>query len=157
MAIVDIDPNVLGIDEFETGYILFLARNSSVKYQSVDNMHSEYELMTDEYWLGYSENVACYIDGSQCCLNLDIRAMLVDIQTRSPVRFELHPRSKGEYMDSGVFNNIYSGSLMIPPEITLCQIQEFMGQQYFQIVAPTMEKIHIVLEGHYLPITWDNS
>lgn len=148
------------IEDAETGYVLFTCvedgakdiaqYNYSVVAPSPDN--AGFDLAAAEDWKGAAGEPAHLLD-------LGVRAMLVDIETRQPVHFWLLPRSSiyktGHMMANsvGVIDASYRGVLKAP----VVRTQNFgntgfkRGERYFQIVAPNMGTIHLVRSVGSLP------
>ena len=149
------------IEDAETGYVLFTVTeesakgiaqyNYSVLAPSPDN--AGFDLCAAEDWnndIGHPAHL----------LDLGVRAMLVDIETRQPVHFWLLPRSSiyktGHMMANsvGVIDASYRGVLKAPVVATATDAKGFSrGERYFQIVAPNMGKIQIVRAVGSLPET----
>ena len=161
MAYVEFD-QVLSkaIENLETGYVLLLKLEETTDtypyYQftikSTDD-NAGVDLISVETWAGY-------VDEPAHLLNLGVRAMLVDIETRLPVHYWLLPRSSiyktGHMMANsvGVIDSTYRGVLKAPVVATMRGAQGFLdGQRYFQIVAPNMGKIHYIRQVSELPNT----
>ena len=161
MAYVEFD-SVLSklIEDLETGYVLFLALESRTNnypyYQwsvKATDDNAGFDLISTEHWSGALGEPAHL-------LNLGVRAMLVDIETRAPSHFWLLPRSSiyktGHMMANsvGVIDSTYRGVLKAPVVATMKDGEGFLdGQRYFQIVAPNMGKIHYVRQISELPAT----
>lgn len=152
---IDEDPTVRDlVRDFQSGYVLFLVvednefRNSTNRYNfsvlapTPDN--AGFDLVTPENWSGRHGDEPRLLD-------LKVRAMMVDIETRRPVNYWLLPRSSiyktGHMMANsvGVIDNSYRGILKAPVVPVCANPEGFRaGDRHFQIVAPDMGPIRLV-------------
>ena len=150
------------IEDAETGYVLFTVTEESAK----EIPHYNYSVVAPSpdnagFDLCAAEDYCGVVGYPARLLDLGVRAMLVDIETRQPVHFWLLPRSSiyktGHMMANsvGVIDASYRGVLKAP----VVRVSEYggegfgfkRGERYFQIVAPNMGKIHIVRAVSALP------
>jgi dUTPase len=155
------------IEDAEEGYVLFTCATDSAKELPVYNYsamapsgdNAGVDLAAAEDWKsGFVGGES--LGGGAHLLDLGVKAMLVDIETRKPVHFWLLPRSsiyKTGYMMAnsvGVIDASYRGVLKAPVVATTLGATGFKrGERYFQIVAPNMGKIHLVRAVGSLPET----
>ena len=150
------------IEDAEEGYVLFTCATDSAK----ELPHYNYSVMApsgDNAGVDLAANDDWCVNGwgkEAHLLDLGVKAMLVDIETRKPVHFWLLPRSsiyKTGYMMAnsvGVIDASYRGVLKAPVVATKENAVGFKrGERYFQIVAPNMGKIHLVRAVGSLPET----
>ena len=113
-----------------------------------------YDLVTAEDW--------CSTPGEGAhLLNLGVRAMLVESESRDPVHYWLLPRSSiyktGYSMANsvGVIDRSYRGILKAPVVLTGAGVVPGLkyGDRHFQIVAPNMGHIEQVVIAIALPET----
>jgi dUTPase len=115
------------------------------------NENAGFDLLTAETWTG---------DGAHL-LDLGVRAMLVDNETKQPVHYWLLPRSsiyKTGYMMAnsvGVIDSSYRGVLKAPVvRVGGADAAGFKrGDRHFQIVAPDMGWIYDIQRVNQLPET----
>ncbi len=149
------------IEDAEEGYVLFTCASESAKELSHYNYsvvapdpgNAGFDLASVEDWRAAAGEPAHLLD-------LGVKAMLVDIETRKPVHFWLLPRSSiyktGHMMANsvGVIDASYRGTLKAPVVATAANAVGFKrGERYFQIVAPDMKQIHVVRAVGSLPET----
>jgi len=147
------------IEKYEDGFVLLLVVEDTLK----DNKYYDFSVtMPSEENAGFdlisSEDHGSV--GAPHLLDLGVRAMMVDIETRKPVHYWLLPRSSiyktGYIMANsvGVIDLSYRGILKAP---VLCMnpvAKGFQkGERYFQIVAPNMGAIRAVRICTSLPAT----
>jgi hypothetical protein len=149
------------IEKYEDGFVLLLVVEESLK----DNKYYDFSVtMPSEENAGFdlisSEDHNRTALSQPHLLDLGVRAMMVDIETRRPVHYWLLPRSSiyktGYIMANsvGVIDLSYRGILKAP---VLCMnpvAKGFQkGERYFQIVAPNMGAIRAVRICTSLPAT----
>jgi len=129
------------------GYDLYVT--ASVQAPNAEN--AGIDLTSAENWCGI-------VGESAHLLDLGVKAMLVDSETREPVHYWLLPRSSiyktGHIMANsvGVIDSSYRGVLKAPVVALSNSPKGFTaGERYFQIVAPDMGKISRVFVVDELP------
>jgi len=132
-----------------SSYILFAT--APVVAPSSENAGAD--IVTAETWCGKVGEPAHLLD-------LGLRAMLVDSDTKEPVHYWLVPRSSiyktGHMMANsiGVIDSSYRGVLKAPVIATVDSAKGFVaGDKHFQIVAPNMRPIVQVIIVDELPAT----
>ncbi len=135
-----------GINGDENGYLLFLEKeftdDIAYKYTmcSPNPDNAGFDLVANEDYSGE-------LGGAAHLLDLGVRAILVDIQTREPVSYWLCPRSSiyktGHMMANsvGVIDKSYRGILKAPVVRVGTGPGFKRGERYFQIVGPDMRPI----------------
>ena len=151
------------IEKYEDGFVLLLVVEESLKdskyYNFSVSMPSEenagFDLISAE-----DHKTGLLGSGTTHLLDLGVRAMMVDIETRMPVHYWLLPRSsiyKTGYMMAnsvGVIDLSYRGILKAPVICMNPTGKAFQkGERYFQIVAPNMGAIRAVRICTSLPAT----
>ena len=117
----------------------------------LSNENAGVDLLTCETWGSTDPHL----------LNLGVRAMLVESQSRDPVHYWLLPRSSiyktGYSMANsvGVIDRSYRGVLKAPVVLTGAGVVPGLkyGDRHFQIVAPDMGHIEQVVIAMALPET----
>ena len=146
------------IEKYEDGFVLLLVVEETLK----DNKYYDFSVsMPSEENAGFDLIAAeDYTEASTHLLDLGVRAMMVDIETRKPVHYWLLPRSsiyKTGYMMAnsvGVIDLSYRGILKAPVLSMNAAAKGFKkGERYFQIVAPNMGAIRTVRICTSLPAT----
>ena len=154
MSVLD---NYSLIKDIKSGYVLFIQVETPNEYYStklLSNDNAGYDILTAETWISNMDEKAHLLD-------LGVRAMMVDIQTKQPVHYWLLPRSSiyktGHMMANsvGIIDSSYRGVLKAPVIRTIRQFPDgFMtGERHFQIVAPDMGHICAVIQVDELPST----
>jgi dUTP pyrophosphatase len=147
------------IEKYEDGFVLLLVVEETLK----DNKYYNFSVsMPSEENAGF-DLISAEDHGSVGAphlLDLGVRAMMVDIETRKPVHYWLLPRSsiyKTGYMMAnsvGVIDLSYRGILKAPVLSMNAAAKGFQrGERYFQIVAPNMGAIRAVRICTSLPAT----
>jgi dUTPase len=135
----------LQVDDTEVNNTVY---NFTTLHPSVEN--AGFDLVSGETWASESGELPHL-------LNLGVRAMMVDTETKVPVHYWLLPRSSiyktGHMMANsvGVIDSSYRGVLKAPVVRTSSGPGFVAGQRYFQIVAPDMGTIVEVLRVSALP------
>jgi deoxyuridine 5'-triphosphate nucleotidohydrolase len=147
------------IENYETGYVLMIQPEEEL----ADHRFYDFSIGTlNTENAGYDLISAQDLSGptTPTLLNLGVRAMLVDIETRLPIHYWLLPRSSiyktGCIMANsvGVIDSSYRGVLKAPVvSVVEGAIGFVKGERYFQIVAPNMGKILVVRRVASLPET----
>lgn len=147
------------VAQYNDGYILLLQVDESAKDMSIYSFslsspspeNAGVDLAANETWCGVPQEKAKLLD-------LGVRAMLVNLETRQPVHYWLLPRSSiyktGHMMANsvGVIDSSYRGVLKAPVIATVAGASGFTrGERYFQIVAPDMGVIRLVAMTSSLP------
>jgi dUTP pyrophosphatase len=140
--------NIYNELEGSKGYVLYIT-GGQVQTPSSENAGAE--LVSVETWCGKPGEPAHLLD-------LGVKAMLVDINTKEPVHYWLLPRSSiyktGHIMANsvGVIDSSYRGVLKAPVVSLSDTAKGFTaGERYFQIVAPDMGQILRVVSVDELP------
>ena len=150
------------IEDYETGYVLMIQPEEEL----ADHRFYDFSVLTPNaenagYDLISAQELTAWTGPTKpTLLNLGVRAMLVDIETRLPVHYWLLPRSSiyktGCIMANsvGVIDSSYRGVLKAPVVRVVDDATGFVkGERYFQIVAPNMGKILVVRRVASLPET----
>ena len=129
------------------GYDLYV----TAPVQAPNAENAGIDLTSVETWCGKVGETAHLLD-------LGVKAMLVESETRRPVHYWLLPRSSiyktGHIMANsvGVIDSSYRGVLKAPVVALSDGAKGFTaGERYFQIVAPDMGKISRVFVVDELP------
>lgn len=138
------------LESFMKGYVLYTT--GPVQTPSSENAGAD--LVSAETWCGKAGEPAHLLD-------LGVKAMLVDINTKEPVHYWLLPRSSiyktGHIMANsvGVIDSSYRGVLKAPVVSLSDTAKGFTaGERYFQIVAPDMGQILRVVVVDELPTSY---